>query len=176
MDFIRVLDTVVAHLEGRQQQWAVVGGLALQSYGLSRATQDLDVLTEAAAREELVRFMESLGYETLHASSAFSNHLHSQGALGRVDFVYVDRKTADRLFAACRTVPWIEGRMVKVPAPEHLIAMKVHAVKNDPQRLYKEMADIQHLLGLPDVDRAAVRDFFQAAGLLSHYDDLTRNR
>jgi hypothetical protein len=31
---------------------------------------------------------------------------------------------------------------VLVPRPEHLVAMKVHALANAPERVYKELADI----------------------------------
>jgi len=173
MDFQHVLGRVTAHLEAGGRRWAVVGGLAIQLHGLARATQDVDIVTEIEAQPELIAFMESEGYETLYASAGFSNHLHSDPVLGRVDFIYVDRATADRLFAGCQRVPWL-GREVAVPGPEHLIAMKVHAMKNDPSRTFREMADIQHLLSRPGVDRAQVKHYFERAGLLERFDEILR--
>jgi hypothetical protein len=41
-----------------------------------------------------------------------------------------------------------------VPKPEHLIAMKVQAIKNDPRRAFKDLADVQALMRLPEVDDA----------------------
>ena len=35
------------------------------------------------------------------------------------------------------------GFSAAIPRPEHLIAMKVHAIKNNPSRMFKDMADIQ---------------------------------
>jgi hypothetical protein len=174
VDFPRVLDRLIAHLDGHRHRWALVGGLAMQSYGLSRATQDVDVVVEASGRAAAISFMESLGYETLHASGGFSNHLHTEPALGRVDFLYVDTQTANTLFAACRRITGIHGRTVAVPAPQHLIAMKVHAAKNDPSRTLREMADIEHLLRQPGVELTSVRDYFEAAGLLRWVDELAR--
>jgi len=146
----------------------------MQAYGLSRATQDVDLIVGASARDSVVSFMESLGYETLHASEGFSNHLHPDQRLGRVDFLYVDAQTADRLFAASRRIAGSGGRALVVPTPEHLIAMKVHAAKNDPSRTLREMADVEHLLHQPGVEPQAVRRYFEAAGLLRWYDELTR--
>jgi hypothetical protein len=174
MEILRVLDTIASYLESRGGRFAVVGGLAVQGYGLARATQDLDIVVDAVARLDLIGLMESLGYETLHASEGFSNHLHSATEFGRVDFIYVDGDTAKRLFASCRLMPWTDDRTISVPSPEHLIAMKVHAIKNDASRLHKELADIQHLMKLPDVRSENVRRYFETAGLLKHYHDLER--
>jgi len=88
-------------------------------HGVTRATVDLDLVTEAAAQGGLVRFLESEGYETLHRSPGYSNHLHGSAELGRVDFVYVDGRTADKLFAG--SVPRLDlaGRKALVPRAEH---------------------------------------------------------
>jgi len=174
MDFGGVLDRLAAHLTERNRRWALAGGLAIQAYGLVRSTQDLDLVTEAVAQPHLLAFMDSLGYERLNVSSGFSNHVHADSILGRVDLIYVDSPTADRLFAACRSVPWMGGRSVLVPSAEHLIAMKVHAMKNDPSRTFSEMADIQFLMTSTGVDRASVRRYFEGAGLLERYDELAR--
>jgi hypothetical protein len=69
---------------------AVIGGLGLVGHGVTRATVDLDLVTEAAAQDHLVAFLESQGYETLHRSAGYSNHLHENPERGRVDFVYLD--------------------------------------------------------------------------------------
>jgi hypothetical protein len=52
--------------------------------------------------------------------------------------------------------------------------MKVHAMKNDPLRTLRDLADVQHLLALPGVDRDRVRHYFEAAGLRDRYDELLR--
>jgi hypothetical protein len=99
--------------------------------------------------------------------------VHADRDLGRIDFVYVDADTADLLFAAARPTPWGQGTLV-VPSPVHMIALKVHAMKNDPTRTLREMADIQHLLLLADVDREEARGYFQKAGLLERFDEILR--
>ena len=43
---------------------AVVGGIALAAYGLPRLTLDLDLVVEARAQDDLIQFLESLGYKT----------------------------------------------------------------------------------------------------------------
>jgi hypothetical protein len=154
---------------------AVIGGLGLVGHGVTRATVDLDLVTEAAAQDHLVAFLESQGYETLHRSAGYSNHLHENPERGRVDFVYLDGGTADKLFAG--SVPRLDlaGRKALVPRAEHLVAMKVQAMKNDPTRELQDLADIQSLMRLSGVDLEEVRGYFARAGLLDRYDALRRS-
>jgi hypothetical protein len=71
--------------------------------------------------------------------------------------------------------PWaLGGRSVPVPRAEHLAAMKIHAMKNDPSRTLQEMADIQFLLRLPDVDHEEIRAYFEQSGLLERYLEIIR--
>ncbi|HYC87952.1 MAG TPA: hypothetical protein VEO54_01975 [Thermoanaerobaculia bacterium] len=53
--------------------------------------------------------------------------------------------------------------------------MKVQAIKNAPRRVSIDVPDIEYLLGLPGVDRIAVRDYFERAGLLRIYDVLEKD-
>jgi hypothetical protein len=115
-------------------------------------TLDLDMATEFAVQDELVEFMESRGFETLHRSTGYSNHRHSDAARGRVDFMYVQGKTCEQLFGGVRELPGPSGIAIAVPRPEHLIAMKVQAMKDAPERTWQDLADIGYLLRLPAVD------------------------
>lgn len=172
MDFATVLGDVAAFLEARGRSWAVVGGVGLAALGRARMTLDLDFVVEAAAQDEIVEFLESVGYETLYRSSGYSNHLHPDSRRGRVDFVYVDEATADALFAGCREVEGPGGVPMRVPRPEHLAAMKIAALRNDPARRFRELDDIRFLLSLPGTDRDDVRRRFEAQGLTELWDEL----
>jgi hypothetical protein len=174
MDFAGVLDRVEAFLTERHWRFALAGGVALAVYGNPRLTLDLDLVTEGEAQEALVAWMESAGYVTLHQSSGFSNHRHPSAERGRVDFIYVRDETATKLFAGVMVAPGPAGRPVPVPRKEHLIAMKVQAMKNDPTRTLQDMADIGYLLHLAGTDRAEAREYFVKAGLLHGWEELTR--
>ena len=121
--------------------------------GSRRTTQDLDFVVPLEAQDALVTFLEEQGYETHHRSAAFSNHLHPDAGRGRIDFVYVSGGTARLVFQEARAHTSPSGFVVRVPSPEHLVAMKVLAMKNDPERTLREMADLQFLLGLPGIDK-----------------------
>lgn len=173
MDFPRVIDLVSGFFEREKLPFAVIGAFGLHAYGLTRATTDLDFVSDSAAQPRLVSFLEGKGYETLYASPGYSNHLHPDPELGRVDLVYVSGPTSRRLFAESQPLR-IAGRILPVPRPEALAAMKVHAMRNDPERRHQELSDIRFLSKLPGVDREEIRAYFDAAGMGELYDELER--
>lgn len=176
MDFAKTLEKVHDFCERENLQFSLVGGLGLQAYGLSRATFDLDLAFSTSAQPGIIRFLEGMGYETLHRSTGFSNHVHTDPALGRVDVIYVDDATARRLFEKPST-QWKLGTLaISVPRAEYLAAMKVHAMKNDPTRTFKELADIQFLMSLPGFDEEELKGYFSRAGLLERFNELKKTR
>ena len=172
MDFSSTLGEITSFLEENDARFALIGGLALAAYGYNRSTLDIDLVVEHFHQQAIIDFLEARGFETLHRSSGYSNHRHSDPVVGRVDFVYVRGDTADKLFGATRRVLGPGGQEVPVPKPEHLIAMKLLALKNDPDRTFRELADIQVLMSDPDVDRDEVRSYFEKHGLLERYHEL----
>jgi hypothetical protein len=172
MDVAAVLDEVEAVVAACGERVCVVGALALAAWGRPRFTADLDVLVGAACREALIAALEQGGYETLHASAGFSNHVHPDAARGRVDALYVDAATAGQVFAAASPRLELGGRRHLVPSPEHLVALKLHAIRNDPGRAFRDLADVDALMSLPELDVAAVRPYFEQAGRLAEFEAL----
>ena len=80
------------------------------------------------------------------------------------------------LFGATRELEIFPGARLPVPSPEHLIAMKVQAIKNDPTRALQDLADIQSLLTLSAVDEEQVRGYFLKHGLADRFEALQRDR
>jgi hypothetical protein len=174
MDFTEVFQTVSSFLDEKKIRYAVIGGVALASYGFVRNTEDLDLVVEASGQNAIIQFLESRGYRTLHRSTGYSNHLHSDPALGRIDFVYMGEETSRKLFAECRFVKGTVGDSIPLPKPEHLVAMKVLAIKNDPARTFQDLADIRFLITLPGVDHAEIRSYFERNGMQESFHDLEK--
>jgi len=174
VEFEKTLVLVAEFFRREQRPFAVIGAFALQAYGLTRATQDLDFAAETRIQEKLIAYLSACGYETLHQSSGYSNHVHSDPALGRLDFVYVDGPTAEALFGSAREQIGPGELRIPVPKAEHLVALKVHGIKNDPSRTFRDLADIQYLMGLAGVDLNEIRGYFDKDGLLARYDELRR--
>ena len=161
MEIAAVVGDVRGYLDREGIPFAIVGALALHTYGYSRATNDVDLLVGRDAQDRLIAFLEKRGFETLHRSDGYSNHLHANPDLGRLDVIYVDEDTRGKMFAEAR--------------PASLAAMKIHAMKNDPSRAFQEMADIQFLMRLPGVDRGQIREYFERSGQVERFHELERS-
>jgi hypothetical protein len=173
MDVSRVLDLIRPFFENRAEPYALVGGLALLAYGAPRATFDVDLLAPRRTRDDLVAFLEARDFTTLSIQPGFSNHQHSDPALGRVDAIYVSGTTADAVFAGCAQKAITASVQAPVPRPEHLVAMKAQAFAKDATR-YSDLADLQFLLSLPGLDPVEARGYFESAGLAEYFDRLRR--
>lgn len=173
MNLKTILDHLLRFFQQEGIDYALIGAFALKAYGYPRATQDVDFLVRIEDQQKIIPHLESLGYETLYRSRGFSHHLHPLSRLGRVDFVYVAGDTADVLFSATRILLLLDEISIPVVKLEHLIALKVYAMQNDPDRTFQEMADIQHLMRVPGIDRDEVRGYFAKFGQLEKYYELT---
>jgi hypothetical protein len=172
MDFGIVLGVVSEFLEEKGFRYAVIGGIALASYGMPRTTLDVDFIVELAAQDDLIRFLESRGYQTLHRSTGYSNHAHPDPTWGSIDFVYAGGDTGRKIFAETTLHSGPRGVEIPLPKPEHLVALKILAMKNDPGRTFQEMADIRFLLNLPGIDRHAIQGYFDRYGMGERFNEL----
>lgn len=172
MDVVRLLDLLRPHLEECGAKWMLAGGFALAAWGSTRATADLDLLVDDAARDGLLSRLVAEGFETLFDSEGFTNLLHPDPALARLDLIWVEGETSRRLFAAARERPLPGGLLVLVPAPEHLVEMKVKAIRSRPTRIFRDGEDLRVLLGIEGIDQNAARESFVRAGLVDLWDRL----
>lgn len=146
----------------------------MAAYGFPLPTLDLDFVTRAEVQPALVGFLEAEGFSTLYRSQGFSNHAHPQW--GRVDFVYVRGATADKLFARVAARPGPRGQMVPTVAPEHLVAMKLAALRSDPSRWQEVRLALAFLLQLPGLDLEEVQTYFQHFGFPGLFHELQQGR
>ena len=175
MRFDEVLRTWSAFFEREEIRYALAGGNALVAWGHDRPTHDADFAVDGAHRDRVIAHAESLGYRTTFVSEGYSNHHHPEADFGHVDFLYIYGVTADTLLDGAPRANTF-GVDLPVLRPEHLIAMKVRAMKNRPMRVLIDTPDIAYLLGLPGVDHARVREYFSQHGLLKIYDELEKER
>ena len=177
VNFVRVLEVVQKFLADRGYRYALAGAMAMHGHGMSRATNDLDFVVEDRAREAIVAWLESLGFETLNHNDAFSNHVHPLRNLGKVDFIYLDPHTAEVLFNASSVKEILPGVSAPIPKAEHMAAMKAQAVRDNRKRQSRDLADVAFLWDLPGVDREQIRRYFQEYGLSKELEDeLSRSK
>jgi len=155
-------------------EFAVIGALALHAYGYTRNTRDIDFITRTTFQARIISYLESLGFKTLHRSQGFSNHVLSIGPT-RFDFVYIDGQTAQSVFSRVISKQFSDDIKLPVVCPEHLVALKLHAIKNDPGRKYRELADIKELCDRVVFDGELLkRQVFEPLELGMFYDENVR--
>ena len=176
MKFSEVLTTFAEFFEREQITWAIAGGLAVGAWGYQRATQDIDFVVSASVREKVTVFAESIGYKTIHSSDSFSHHVHPSEDFGRVDVLYMDGRTAAGLFAAATKRVAAGTVSAPVISAEHIAMMKAFAIKQNPARGFGDGRDVEFLLTLPDIDREAIRNYFERLGLLKIFNEIDHQR
>jgi hypothetical protein len=173
MNFESILQSLIEKFETDLIDYALIGAFALHAYGYVRATQDIDFIVRSRDQERIVGFLKSLGYETIYCSTGFSNHVHPVSGLGRIDFVYVKGETANRIFQDAVRRSILSGLVLPVADARHIVALKVFAMKNDPDRTLREIADIYYLIRSAGLDPLEVRPFFVKHGLMEKYREIS---
>ena len=152
----------------------LAGGFAMAAWGSTRTTVDLDLAVDEEARPRLLPLLAAAGFEAFFDGEGFTNLQHPDEEMGRLDIMWVEGSTSDRLFRAAIQRPGPDGTSLLVPSPGHLIAMKVRAIQSRPSRALRDAPDLHFLLRLPGVEENEVRGYFERAGLLELHDRLRR--
>lgn len=137
----RQLQEVLAGLEQIGATNALIGGLALAPYNVVRATQDIDLLTDADQASTVDIAFEALGYHRIHQSEDSATYVRVDE---RVDLLYARRPAARQLLAQAvsRNTPF---GIIRVISLEGLIAFKLQGFVNDPRRT-QDLEDIRALI------------------------------
>lgn len=151
------LKEALAAFVGLKTPPALIGGLALASHGVVRATRDVDFLVDGDDADRLHDILLALGYRCIHRSADAANY--SRGDEG-LDVLYAHRATARKLLDEASERETSFGRL-RVIGAEGLIAFKLQGYVNDPARA-RDLDDIRALLkaNAGNLDMAAVRRYF----------------
>jgi hypothetical protein len=137
----RQIEEVITCLSKVDARFALIGGLALASHKVIRATQDIDLLTDSEKAEDIDRELIALGYKCLHRSPDAGNYLRGDE---RVDFIYASRPAARSLLSNATSIQTAFGE-VRVVSTEGLIGLKLQGFVNNPRRT-QDLEDIKGLI------------------------------
>jgi hypothetical protein len=151
--------------------YALIGGLALASHHVIRATQDIDLLVDAQKAEDVDAKLAELGYRCVHRSADAGNYLRADE---RVDLIYAHRPIAQRLLAGAAELSTSLGD-VRVISTEGLIGFKLQGFVNDARRT-QDLEDIRALLkaNRDHLDLTEVREYFDLFNRGPLLDELLR--
>lgn len=149
--------------------YALIGGVAVNSHGYVRATHDLDILSAIQDEQRLHALLMALGYETLDRRQDISSYV--RGPL-RLDIVHAHRPDALEMLGSASDARYADIP-IRVISLEGLIGLKVQAFNDDPRRL-RDLDDIMQLVRINrvDLDVAKVRAYFKLFDRETLLDDI----
>ncbi|MGC1521672.1 MAG: hypothetical protein WA803_09050 [Steroidobacteraceae bacterium] len=152
------IEEVIATLNAMGDGYALIGGLALASHKVIRATQDVDLLTDADAADRIHAALTNLGYSCAHRSADAANYLRGDE---RVDFLFASRPIARRLLADAAQHTTLFG-VLRVISAEGLIGFKLQGLVNDPRRT-QDLEDIRSLMraNRATLNMDEIREYFR---------------
>ena len=149
MKFFEILDQ---ETRKRNLRFLVIGGLAVNLYGYSRDTADLDLLVSVPQRESWLGLFSELGYTIYKDAGVFIQLSPPKQGAWPVDLMLVQQETSATMFAAGHEEE-LYGTHSRIPSLEHLIALKLHALKNGRlERYLKDYLDVENLMLINRVD------------------------
>lgn len=130
----------------------LIGGFAVNAYKVVRQTQDVDFMILEGHFEKVRAMLEENGFRLAERTDLFVRFQNHTASLIDLDLIFTDEETLKKICEAGKKTT-IAGLDFIIPSLEHLMALKLHAVKsNQPHRLFKDLPDIIRLMRLYQVD------------------------
>lgn len=124
----------------------LIGGRALEAHGVIRFTKDVDFLVASHDVPAVGAVLAKTGYVKTDENAIFSRWKHPSLTSDDVDVMYVNQTTFEKLMEHSKIL-WLGHAGLRVPSVPSLIALKLHAIKSNPERKEKDGRDIAELLG-----------------------------
>jgi len=133
-------------------KYLVIGGHAVNAYGTPRTTIDIDFLICKDDLQTWTSLLLKEGFKVMNAGNNFVQFSPPYGTVWNLDLMLVNQKTWAELHSAARQVTML-GINTLVPSAEHLIGLKVHALKFGPERRRgQDLADVVMLIRNAGID------------------------
>jgi hypothetical protein len=131
----------------------LVGGWAVNLYGVVRQTIDFDMMIFEDDFSMVEEVFHGTTYELLVQTSLYARFESKTATLALIDTLFANQRTYGILSDSSRNTT-VCGETFLLPKPEHIIAMKLHAVKHGEKiRGGKDFQDIIDLIAANKLDR-----------------------
>jgi hypothetical protein len=125
----------------------IVGGHALAAHGVIRQTIDIDCLIAVQDQPLFEATLTAGGYQMAARTENFARFASKSSNLPEIDILFVDASTFKKLQQG--SISLRRGKHeFRVPGLFQLIALKLHAIRNEPRREMRDLPDITELLRL----------------------------
>jgi predicted nucleotidyltransferase len=161
----------------KKLRYLVIGGLAVNFYGYMRDTSDLDFFISQNDQSEWKNLLAGFGYKDFNDGGNFIQYQAPDKNAWPVDLMLVQEKTFAPILGACVAAD-LFGVKTRVPSLEHLIALKLHVLKNTRmQRFLKDYLDVEYLIRINqlDIGSKTIRALFEKYGTPDLYEKISRS-
>ena len=142
---MEILRTISLYTDGKPMPFLVIGGHAVNAFGISRQTGDLDLLVQRSTKPDWLVLMSKLHYSKGQDDDRFARFKPDQLAGWPIDIMFVDDETFAKLFqASIETV--MGAARVRIASARHLVILKIHALKYFQEHRF--IKDYNDLIGL----------------------------
>lgn len=143
------MESVLQHLAQAQRRgelrFLVIGGRGLVAHGIQRFTKDLDLAVATSDVPVLASLLAALGFAKEAVMSQFVRFRHDDLAVPSIDVMQMSVATFDRAWRGSRRLADLEDGP-RAPGLEVFLAMKLLAMRNQPDRRSKDLLDLEELL------------------------------
>ena len=176
MKYPTVFHLLATELGKAKIPFVLVGGFVVNYYKATRHTDDVDILMTDENFKKALPLLERAGYKQVAKESAFTRLQGNRSDFLDLDVLFVDPRTFSGILKECKEFE-MQGVKLKVPSLKHLMALKLHALKNNQAyREYPDLVDLINLVRFNKVDVA--KDEFRALclqyGNQALYDKIVR--
>ncbi len=142
---MEVLRSISLYVEDKDMPFVLIGGHAVNYYGISRQTGDIDLLVRLSDKDKWHNLLLKLNYKDSQNDNVFARYRAELGTWP-IDLMYIDNNTFEKIYDDAKKGN-IDLAEVQVISPEHLIMLKLHALKRFlPERFSKDYTDLISLL------------------------------
>lgn len=167
-------------IHGKAEQlglkYLVIGGHAVNAYGTVRATVDVDLMVCRDDVEKWTDLLKAEGFKLKNDAGTFRQFTPPYGIEWPLDVMAVNASTFQKLAGAARPLP-VLGITALVPSAEHLVALKLHALKHGRmERFDKDMGDVITLIknaGIK-VESPAFKEMVEQFGTAEIYERILK--
>jgi len=146
LNYPTIFHLISAVCKKRNVSCVLIGGFAVNYYKVSRQTADVDFLITKDGYEKILSLLEAEGLKEDYTQEVFARLTADKADFMDLDFMFVDKETLDKIIKEGKTVEIAEQKFI-APCLNHLIALKLHAIKHNPEiRELKDFLDIAELI------------------------------
>lgn len=176
MDYSKAFHLVSKVSKKASVPCVLIGGFAINFYKVTRSTLDIDFLITKEDFKKIKAAILAAGYAQDFATDVAVRFSNKRDALD-IDFMIVDSRTREKIIE-CGKSAEVVGEKLIIPSIDHLIALKLHAIKhNQKNRIWKDLPDIISLIRMNKIDHKseAFKDLCLKYGNDDIYQTILKN-